>query len=98
MAEETRRSKPTGYYKIGSTTDPDQRIRNLRTGNPRNLNYICKIRVSNKTKAEQAAKKELKEYHVEDNPDGGTEWYEVRKSELKSFERKFKRAVDKYKI
>ena len=88
---------PTDYYKIGSTNDPQKRISDLRTGNPRNLNYIAQYYVKDKIAAERNAQEKLKNYLVQDNPEGGKEWYKVLANQLESFKQGFKTAVDQYK-
>lgn len=99
ICESTREDEiPTNYYKIGNTEKPDIRIINLRTGNPRNLEYICKIKVSRKLSAEKEAHKKLEDYLVEDHPKGGKEWYYVTKGKFKSFRSAFKESVKDYEI
>ena len=78
--------KETGYFKVGMTKDPDKRLRDLQTGNVRQLKY-CKKEVLKRLNAEKAAHEALKKYKVDLG--GGTEWFKVPQNERDKFYRLF---------
>ena len=83
------------YYKVGRSTDPDRtRVRNLQTGNVRPLKLECKVKVTDMSDAETAAKKALKDYSV--NYGGGTEWFRVEYNKKTAFLNEFRKAVRRY--
>ena len=82
------------YYKVGRSTDPDTRLRDLQTGNVRPLKLECTVKVTDMSDAETAAKKALNDYSV--NYGGGTEWFRVEYNKKTAFLNEFHKAVRRY--
>lgn len=85
--------KETGYFKVGTANDPNKRLRDLQTGNIRQLKFWkdCKKKVLKQLDAEKAAHRALKEYAV--NLGGGTEWFMVPQNKRDEFYRLFCEAI-----
>ena len=84
----------TGYYKVGKTDDLQERIENLQTGNPHQLEYLGQIQVnpSQKKAAEEAAHAAVRaQYRSDEN--GGTEWFCVPLQSQAIFMRQVLRGV-----
>ena len=64
------------YYKIGSTTDPNTRVSNLQTGNPRKLEYVRIYVADDCLQAENLAYNSVTPTYSA-NLGGGTEWFHV---------------------
>ena len=66
--------KGTHYYKIGISDDPDKRLADLQTGNPRELERISVMKFDQNVKdVEGNLQQELKRYRK--GIKGGTEWF-----------------------
>ena len=84
--------EPTNF-KIGRSSDPQTRLSNLQTGNPRKLLLVKRWRVPNPVACEGILKVRLSGYK---SPlGGGTEWFTVR-SDQATFIRLFTRYVNQY--
>lgn len=62
------------YYKVGRAKDPQKRLSDLQTGNPRKLILVCYVEVQD-GKKEKEVQEKLKEYQA--NLGGGTEWFNL---------------------
>jgi hypothetical protein len=89
--------KETGYFKIGTTNDPKERLRNLQTGNARQLKIWreCKL-ASKRVTAEKEAQRALEKYKADQR--GGKEWFKVPQGEQEKFYRLFCEAIQKYPV
>jgi hypothetical protein len=68
----------TGYYKVGRTDNLQERIKDLQTGNPHQLDYVWAIQVnpSQIKIAENAAHAAVRDQYPS-YQNGGKEWYLV---------------------
>ena len=68
----------TGYYKVGRTDNITERLENLQTANPRQLECLGWIQVdpSMKNLAEEAAHAAVRDHYRSDE-NGGKEWFFV---------------------
>ncbi|XP_078060746.1 uncharacterized protein LOC144486569 [Mustelus asterias] len=66
--------KDTTYYKVGFSQNPEKRLSQLQTGNPRQLIPVCHVAVSANEK-EKEVQDELKDFKAK--LDGGTEWFNL---------------------
>ena len=68
----------TGYYKVGRTDNLQERVKELQTANPHQLECIGWIHVdpSKKNTAEEAAHAAVRDQYRSDE-NGGTEWFLV---------------------
>ena len=83
----------TGNFKVGTTTNPKKRLRDLQTGNEHRLEYWDQPQlVSNRLTVEKRAHKALSMYS--EHLGGGTEWFKAStKSEQQDFYNRFCRAI-----
>lgn len=63
------------YYKIGGSVDPKARLKDLQTGNPRELRLVKKFKVGNMKAAETYVHKEVLKIMEKTELNGGTEWF-----------------------
>ena len=88
--------EPTGYVKIGKSTTErvDERVRNLQTGNPRELRRVCTEVVPNAFEVEVLMRQNPKLQRV---TGGGTEWFRIPEDAkpYKDFLKHFVEAVKK---
>ena len=98
IAECDKEGKETGYIKVGTAYDPEQRRKELQTGNARQLKIWrnCQFRVSKRLDAEKAAHKDLEKYKA--NLRGGTEWFMVPPNEWDKFRDLFCKATEQYRV
>ena len=92
-------SNPTGNYKIGFSATLDKRIRALRAGNSRSLDFQHKSpvkSVQDAKKAEQEIHEALKEYRIKKRAKAGTEWFYVDANHFHDFEQKYIQIAEKY--
>lgn len=89
LIAECESGRGTGYFKVGTTTDPDKRLSDLQTGNVRQLQFWGDPkRVSYRLTVEKAAHKALSKYAI--NLGGGKEWFKaVTPNEQHDFYRRF---------
>ena len=80
------------YFKIGKTVDPNKRISDLQTGNPRKLNMRY-WPVRDHTDCENKLKTALRNYRS--RLGGGTEWYTASANSARSLKAIFSRTVSK---
>ena len=68
----------TGYYKVGRTDNLQERVKELQTANPHQLecSWYIKVDPSQKNTAEKAAHAAVRDQYRSDE-NGGTEWYRV---------------------
>ena len=76
------------YWKVGRTSDPEKRLSNLQTGNPRKL-QINAVEVTNMVTAEAALFRALEKYQYDLG--GGTEWFKVDNE--KAFKSQFTKTI-----
>jgi hypothetical protein len=90
--------KETGYFKIGTANDPEKRLRDLQTGNVRQLKSLNEYQahVSQRLDAEREAHRALEEYKVDLG--GGKEWFKVPQGEQKKFYDLFCKAIEQYLV
>lgn len=89
--------KESGYFKIGTANDTEKRLRDLQTGNPRQLKTWKEPQlVSQRLDAERAAHTALEEYKA--NQGGGTEWFKVPQNEQEKFYDLFCEAIEQYLV
>ena len=73
---ECENGQPTGYYKIGTASNPNKRISDLQTGNVRQLCYWGEPKfVHHRLDVESAVHSALSRYTA--NLGGGTEWFKA---------------------
>ena len=66
----------TKYFKVGQSGDPEKRLGELQTGNPRDLKLHFKKQVTDMAKAEDQLLQKLREKNSGFKPcGGGTEWF-----------------------
>ena len=89
--------RKTGYFKIGTTNNPDKRLQDLQTGNPRELKIWKEpLLVSQRLDAEKAAHAAVEKYKVDQG--GGTEWFKVPQDEQDKFYDLFCEAIKQYLV
>lgn len=93
---ESSLKQPTGYYKIGKTDDWEERIKNLQTGNARELYYCRVIQVWDMTAAEKAAHDKVAVCRAKDG--GGKEWFFVPQEWEQKFITLFSQAISNYRL
>ena len=94
---EYKGGRESGYFKIGTAYDPEKRLKDLQTGNPRELKIWKEPQwVSQRLDAERAAHTALEEYKV--NLRGGTEWFKVPQDEQDKFYDLFCKAIEQYLV
>ena len=81
----------TNYYKVGRSRNPDNRLRDLQTGNPMELGMVS-ISVTDMVAAERELKAAMNK-NFEGNLGGGTEWI---KGDRKKVEKIFNKIAKKY--
>ena len=98
LLQEKANGTVTGNYKVGKAVENNfkKRMSDLQTGNPRKLDDIRKVLVSDYTAAEKGVQTALSEYKVDLG--GGTEWFKAEQSELESFLNTFDETVNAYKV
>ena len=91
---ECERGYRTGYFKVGTTSDPRKRLGDLQTGNVRQLQFWGKPRlVRQRLTIERKAHEALSNYAVYLN--GGTEWFKAEtESEQRDFYNRFCQATN----
>ena len=91
-------SRDTMYYlyKVGRSHDPNERKRNLQTGNPHPLQILRQWMVTDMKGAEAAVKRLRAVQIYKINLSGGTEWYEVRHTQEDRFISSVERAITPY--
>ena len=95
IAEYDENGMNTGYFKIGTAYDPDKRLKDLQTGNVRQLKiWGDPWLVSKRRDAEKATHKALEKYAVYQG--GGTEWFKVNLSEKEEFYGLFCEAIEQH--
>ena len=89
--------RETGYFKIGTAYDLEKRLRDLQTGNARQLKIWkeCQL-VSQRLDAEKAAHAAVEEYRVDQG--GGTEWFKVPQGEQDKYYELFCEAIKQYLV
>ena len=89
--------RESGYFKIGTAYDPEKRLRDLQTGNARQLKIWkeCQL-VSQRLDAETAAHAAVEKYKVDQG--GGTEWFKVPQDEQDKFYDIFCKAIEQYLV
>ena len=74
----------TGYFKVGTASNPKTRIRDLQTGNVRQLAFCGKpVEVERRRTVEKAAHKALSNYACDLG--GGKEWFKATESQENDF-------------
>ena len=73
---ESEHGRLTGYFKVGTTTQPNKRLSDLQTGNVRQLKYWVQPKyLSRRLDVERAAHTALSRYAVDLG--GGKEWFQA---------------------
>ena len=95
----------TGYYKVGKTDDLKERIKNLQTGNPNELQYIKYYEVMDMDTAGKnahAAVMQVCEFDAlrriprqvyKSDEKGGTEWFKVHPLKEADFIRRIEQSL-----
>ena len=101
LLQELCKRAPTGFYKVGSTTDAQKRVSDLQTGNPRPM----KLLASSDDKVSQSVEGKVRtfmlnrgEYEASKSvcgEGGGTEWLYTKKSES-DVKKDFQGGLDAY--
>lgn len=74
----------TGYYKVGTASNPKKRIKDLQTGNVRFLQFWGKpVEVERRVTVEKAAHDALSNYAC--HLGGGKEWFKATESQKEDF-------------
>jgi hypothetical protein len=86
LLQELCKKAPTGFYKVGSTTDAEKRVSDLQTGNPRCLNLFA----SSSDKVSQSLEGKVRMFMLNKGgyeasksvcgEGGGTEWLYTKKN------------------
>ena len=92
LIEEDNLGAGATNFKIGKTVDPNKRISDLQTGNPRRLNMRY-WSVKDHTDCENRLKYALRNYRS--TLGGGTEWYTASVNNARSLKAIFSRTVNK---
>ena len=83
MAEGGNTIPKTGYFKVGvSYDDPGKRLRQLQTGNPRELTLPYHNAVSNMIGAEKVAHDDLDSKNLRGKENGGKEWFKSNQATI----------------
>ena len=96
----------TGYIKIGWTkphVTKDQKIAKMKTYNPRPIQIVEYIEVTNRVAAEQAALASLRQIEQwSGNAGGGTEWFWINMQngspDWRNFHKRFLDAIAPYRV
>ena len=80
--------KSRNFFKIGRAVDPDKRLADFQTAQPRKLEMKSKAWVSNMAQAEACLKEVMKKHYS--GTDGGTEWF---RGDVAEAEKLFKSTV-----
>ena len=90
------RQGESGYFKVGRTTDPISRRRNLQTGNPQKLHMKVR-KVFDMHEAEQKLL-EIMDKKNDEKKKGGREWFHVSPSDAKNVYETFMKISLKWKM
>ena len=96
FTEKTSQSKDTGFYKIGKTTDWQQRLQDLQTGNPRKIGHVYHAEVSDMDAAASAAYEATIAYKSKEG--GETGWYYADRQQVNDFKIWIVIAIEPYKL
>ena len=94
LIEEGNPYPDASYFKIGFSVNPNERLRNLQTGNPRKLTLVYFQRVRDHVACEGRLKNALRNY--ESTLGGGTEWYTASINNARYLKGIFTRTVNRY--
>ena len=78
-------------FKVGQTVNPNKRISDLQTGNPRPLSFWRCVQVNNMDVSERAAQGALHNYRC--TLGGGTEWFTAQTNQVGTLVRIFNQNV-----
>jgi hypothetical protein len=69
----------TTSYKIGTSSNPEKRLKSLQTGNDNSLKIIHKVQCKNKTQVEKALHNQFSFFKI------SGEWFELKQSDVDNF-------------